>query len=190
MAGLAYRSVPVDLLKEEQKSPAHLRRNPLGRVPVLEIDGVQLTQSLAMLDYLDTTRAMGLLPKDPVARARQQALAHAIAIDVQPVCNSSVAAYASELTRGREGVRQNWMNRFIRPGLVAFEKMLGDFAQFPYCCGDKPGLADVCLVPQVYNAERWGILLDDLPGINRVASVCKDHPAFVAAHPDACRPKG
>ncbi len=189
LAGIEYDSVAVDLPTRQHKTPEHLARNPQGFVPVLDIDGHRFTQSLAMLEYLDTTRNLGLLPKDPVERARQQALAHAIAVDIHPVCNLQVAAYAVEIT-GREEVRQEWMQRFIRPGMVAFEEMLGAFEQSPFCCGGTPGLADICLMPQLYNAERWGAQTDDLPRVTAVAAACAAHPAFAASHPDKWKPAG
>lgn len=183
LAGITFEAVQVDLLAGAQKSPAHLARNPQGLVPVLEIDGLRLTQSLAIIEYLDTTRELGLLPAEPARRALQQALAYAIAVDIHPVCNSSVAAHAVDIT-GRQEVRTAWMQRFIRPGLQAFEQMLAEFEQAPYCCGPQPGLADICLIPQLYNADRWNVPTGDLSRIQKVASACAGHPAFAAAHPD------
>jgi len=162
LAGIDYRSVPVDLPGKAHKSPEHLARNPQGFVPVLDIDGLRLTQSLAILDYLDQTRDLGLLPKDPAARARMQALAHAIAVDIHPVCNLQVAAYAVQIT-GREEARADWMVRFIRPGMVAFEALLNAYEQTPFACGDTPTLVDICRMPQVYNARRWEAEIADLP---------------------------
>ena len=95
LAGLSYTKVNVDLLTDAQNVPEHLARNPQGFVPVLDIDGVQLTQSLAILEYLDRTRDLGFYPTDPVERAKRQALAMAIAVDLHPVCNLSVAAHAT-----------------------------------------------------------------------------------------------
>ena len=188
LAGIAYKSVPVDLPSKQHKTPEHLERNPQGFVPVLDIDGLRMTQSLAILDYLDQTRGLGLLPQEPAARAKATALAHAIAVDIHPVCNLQVAAYAVEIT-GREEARADWMKRFIRPGMVAFEKLLEGFEQNPYCCGNQPGLSDICLMPQVYNANRWGAAIDDLPRVSAVAKACAEHPAFAAAHPDKWQPK-
>ena len=190
LGGIPYRAVSVDLTRGEQKSPEHLARNPQGFVPVLDIDGLRLTQSLAILQYLDTTRDLGLLPADPAARAQVQALAFSIAVDIHPVCNLQVAAYAAKLTDNRTGVREEWMTRFIRPGLEAFETLLGGFDQSPYCCGDTPGLADICLMPQLYNARRWEVGFADLPRIVGAEAACADNPAFAAAHPDAVRPDG
>jgi len=184
LAGIPYRAVSIDLAKGEQRSPAHLARNPQGLVPVLQIDGLQLTQSLAILDYLDQTRLLGLLPTDPAARARVQALAQSIAVDIHPVCNLQVAAYAASIAADQTTAREDWMLRFIRPGLQAFETLLDTHKAAPFCTGSTPGLADICLIPQLYNARRWGVDFSDLPRVQRVESACSDLSAFAAAHPD------
>lgn len=181
LAGIDYRTETVDLLAKDHLGADHLARNPQGFVPVLDIDGHRFTQSLAILDYLDGTRDLGLLPKSPVARAHQTALAHAIAVDLHPVCNLSVAGYA---TNGKEPARTEWMRHFIGPRMAAFEQMLGAFTQAPYCCGDTPGLADIVLMPQIYNAIRWGADFADCGRINAIAEACAKHPAFAKAHPD------
>ena len=188
LAGVDYTSIPVDLVKGEQRSPEHLARNPQGFVPVLEIDGLRLTQSLAILDYLDQTRDLGLLPHDPAERARALALAHAIAVDIHPVCNLNVSRYATQISGGREDMPKAWMQNFIRPGLQAFETLLAGFEQAPYCTGDTPGLADICLMPQIYNARRWEADISDMPRLQAVEAACAQHPAFAAAHPDAVQP--
>lgn len=187
LAGIEYTSVAVDLPTKQHKTVEHMARNPQGFVPVLDIDGLRLTQSLAILEYLDTTRELGLLPKDPAARAKMQAVAHSIAVDIHPVCNLQVAAYAVEIT-GREEVRAEWMRRFIRPGMQAFEELLGGYEQSPFSCGDQPTLVDVCLMPQVYNARRWGAEIGDLPRTQAAIAACEAHPAFQAAHPDEWQP--
>ncbi|MGV6804325.1 MAG: maleylacetoacetate isomerase [Ruegeria sp.] len=188
LAGIAYRSVSIDLVKGEQVSPEHLARNPQGFVPVLEIDGEQLTQSLAILDYLDRTRGLNLLPDEPVARAEALALAHAIAVDLHPVCNLKVARHATQLSDGKGDMPGDWMRHFIRPGLLAFETLLEGFDQSPYSTGSAPGLADLCLIPQIYNARRWQVDLSDMPRILAVEAACANHPAFAAAHPDVHAP--
>ena len=188
LAGIDYQSIPVDLVKGEQRSPEHLARNPQGFVPVLEIDGLRLTQSLAILDYLDQTRDLNLLPKAPAERAKAQALAQSIAVDLHPVCNLAVARHATQLSGGREDMPTAWMQHFIRPGLQAFEALLAGFEQAPYCTGDAPGLADICLMPQIYNADRWAVATEDLPRITALRAACAAHPAFAAAHPDRHRP--
>ncbi len=183
LAGIDYASVQVDLVKGEHKSPEHLARNPQGFVPVLEIDGLRLTQSLAILDYLDETRGLGLLPSDPAQRAKTRALAHSVAVDVHPVCNLQVAKHASALSGGAADMPKAWMQHFIRPGLQAFERLLEGFNQTPYCTGDTPGLADICLMPQLYNARRWEADFSDLPRVSAVEAACAAHPAFAAAVP-------
>lgn len=188
LAGIDYASVAVDLPTRQHKTPEHMARNPQGLVPVLDIDGQRMTQSLAILSYLDATRNLGLLPADPKDRVRMEALAHSIAVDIHPVCNLQVAAYAVEIT-GREEVRAEWMRRFIRPGMEAFEALLGEYEQAPFCCGDRPTLPDICLMPQVYNARRWGAGIDDLPRVMAAVRACEAHPAFQAAHPDRWKPE-
>ncbi|KIN68503.1 maleylacetoacetate isomerase [Sulfitobacter donghicola] len=181
MAGIDYRIETVDLLAKDHLGAEHLARNPQGFVPVLDIDGHRLTQSLAILEYLDQTRNLGLLPNDPFERARQKALAHAIAVDLHPVCNLSVASFA---TKGEEPARTNWMRHFIAPRMAAFEALLDGFEQSPYCCGDQPSLADIVLMPQIYNAKRWGADYASCKRIIGVEAACAQHPAFMAAHPD------
>ncbi|NOD95038.1 maleylacetoacetate isomerase [Ruegeria sp. HKCCD4884] len=189
LAAIDYDAVVVDLVSGEHKSAEHLARNPQGYVPVLEVDGHRLTQSLAILDYLDRTRQLNLLPDDAVERARVQALAYAIAVDIHPVCNLSVARHATSLSKEATDMPGDWMRYFIRPGLQAFESMLGTFEQTPYCVGSEPGLADICLIPQLYNARRWQVDLSDMPRVRGVEAACASHPAFVAAHPDAHAPQ-
>jgi len=182
LAGIEWQAVPVDLVKGDQLGPQHRSRNPQGFVPVLEVDGHRFTQSLAIVEYLDTTRRLGLLPESPVEKAKVQALAHAIAMDIHPVCNLSVVSRA---TAGEEPARTQWMQHFIKKGLDAFEILLSDFEQAPYCAGKTPCLADLCLIPQLYNADRW---MADYAGHSRIKSVavaCDENAAFVAAKPIA-----
>ncbi|SMY09401.1 maleylacetoacetate isomerase [Flavimaricola marinus] len=182
LAGVPYRAVGVNLLDGSQRAPAHLARNPQGFVPALDIDGLRLTQSLAIVEYLDETRGLGLLPADPEQRAKVRALAYSLAVDVHPVCNVSVAAYA---TGGVDPERTEWMRHFIEPGLAAFEALLSGFDDADYACGPRPGLADICLMPQLFNADRWGADYAACTRINTVKSACAAHPAFAEAHPNA-----
>lgn len=180
LAGLDWQAVPVDLVEGRHRAPEHLARNPQGLVPVLEIDGLRLTQSLAIVEYLDETRGLGLLPADPADRARVRAIAHAIAMEIHPICNLGTARYAVAHAQG--GITMDsWMQHFIAPGLAAVEALLtgGD-----YCWGEGVTLADLCLMPQVYNARRWQVDLSALPHVTRVAGVLEQIPAFAAAHPD------
>ena len=184
-----YRTVPVNLLEGAHKAPEHLERNPQGLVPALEIDGLMLTQSLAIIEYLAETRyASGFLPADPQGRQRVRALAYAIAMDIHPICNLGVAGHVMELTGGGEAARAAWMRKFIGEGLAAMERMLDTLWTGTFCHGDVPTMADICLVPQVYNADRWGVDLSGLQRVRRIADACADLPAFRAAHPDAVKP--
>lgn len=187
LAGIGHRSVPVDLVKREHRSAGHLARNPQGFVPALHIDGHLFTQSLAIVEYLDETRGLGLLPADPAARAKVRAVAYAIAMDIHPVCNLGVVNHVMELAGNPEETRSNWMKKFIGEGLAAVETMLA--AQpGPLCFGGEPTLADICLAPQVYNANRWGADIAGLARINGVMDRLSILAAFAAAHPDQIKP--
>jgi maleylacetoacetate isomerase len=187
LAGIAYQPVVIDLLAGDHVSAAHLERNPLGKVPALEIDGLMLTQSLAIVEYLIETRGVALLPDDPAERARVRALADVIAMDIHPICNLSVVAHVMELTKGGDAVRVAWMQRFISQGLEAFERLLDHPQTGKFCHGETPGLADICLIPQLYNANRWGVDISGLPRIAAIGPACEALPAFANAHPDNCK---
>lgn len=182
--GESWDSLPVDLVAGAQRTPTHLARNPQGLVPVLEIDGLVLTQSLAIIEYLDETRSAGFLPADAPGRARVRALAYALAMEIHPVCNLRVARHAVQASNGVITM-EDWMGRFIADGLVAFEEMLDHPATGDFCHGDRLGLADICLVPQLYNARRWRVDLSALPRITRIDAALAQLPAVKAAHPDA-----
>lgn len=184
LLGLSYHSVPVDLVAGEQRGADNLGRNPQGLVPTLEIDGLRLTQSLAILEYLDETRGAGWLPQSPAPRAQVRALAYAIAMDTHPVCNLRVARHAVGLGATMEG----WMQHFIALGLGGVEGMLAQGAPGRFCLGDTPSLADLCLVPQVYNARRWGVDMAAFPNVARVEAEVAALPEVAAAHPDRVKP--
>jgi maleylacetoacetate isomerase len=184
LLGIPYQAIPVDLTTGAQRDPDHLRANPQGLVPVLEIDGLRLTQSLAILEYLNETRSAGFLPKDPVDRARARALAYAVAMDIQPVCNLRVSQHVVSL--GGQATSEGWMQHFIILGFQGLETMLT--SDTPFCHGPTPGLADLCLLPQVYNARRWGVDLTPFPRLTAIASRMEALPEVAAAHPDRVKP--
>lgn len=184
---IPFESVQIDLVAGEQKGADNLSRNPQGLVPTLEIDGLRLTQSLAILEYLDETRDAGFLPQGAPARARVRALAYAIAMDIHPICNSSVTAHVVKASNGAI-TAEAWMEQFIGPRLAAFDTMLDDPETGRYCHGDRVTLADLCLVPQLYNARRWGVDVTSLKRLQAVAARLEALPAFEAAHPDNSKP--
>ncbi len=187
LAGIAYGTVAVDLLKREHKSADHLARNPQGLVPALLIDGHLFTQSLAIIEYLNETRSLKLLPPAAVARADVRTLAYAVAMDIHPVCNMGIVVHVMKLTEGSDAVRQAWMQKFIGEGLAAVELMLQK-TPGPLCFSDHPSLADLCLLPQIYNAQRWSADISGLTRVNAIASALETIPAFAAAHPDKHQP--
>lgn len=189
LLGLPYESRPVDLLAGDQTGPENLSRNPQGLVPTLEIDGLRLTQSLAILEYLNETRNAGFLPRDATGRAQVRALAHAIAMEIQPVCNLRVMRHAVAASGGAI-TQEGWMRHFIALGLQGFEAMLGDCDAGRFCHGDGVTLPDLCLVPQAYNARRWGVDLGAFPRLLVIAAALEALPAVQAAHPDAVRLAG
>ncbi|MBX9454688.1 MAG: maleylacetoacetate isomerase [Rhizobium sp.] len=180
--GIAYRTVPVDLLKGEQREEEYRALNPQGLVPALEIDGRVLTQSLAIIEYLAETRPeAGTMPADPLDCHFVRTISHAIAMEIHPVCNTHVVAHVMELT-GDPGAREAWMRRFIGQGLCNVERLLKGRAD-RFAFGDRPTMADFCIVPQLYNARRWGA---DVSGCERLLAIdaeCAKLPAFQAAAP-------
>ena len=189
LKGIAYDSIPVHLLQDggQQLLPAYRAVNPSALVPALDDDGAILTQSLAMLEYLDETRpAVPLLPGDALGRARVRALALAIACDAHPLTNLRVLKYLKNTLGLSDEAKQEWYRHWMAEGLAAVEALLaqGDPAGTGlFCHGDSPTMADCCLVPQVFNAQRFAIDLAPYPRVARIHAHCAGLPAFAAAHP-------
>ncbi|WP_028714656.1 maleylacetoacetate isomerase [Paracoccus sp. J55] len=189
LKGIAYRRVAVDLVAGEQRGAANLRVNPQGLVPALEIDGRVLTQSLAIIEYLEETRPEpALLPEGAAARAHVRALALAVACEIHPVSNLRVLDRVEALA-GSEA-RAAWNRENIARGLEAVERLL-DHPGFAgrFCHGDRPGMADCVLIPQIYNARRWGVNIDAFARIQRVEQACKTLIAFRTAFPENVTPQ-
>lgn len=181
--GLAFEQVAIDLRTGAQRSAAWLARNPQGLVPALELDdGCLLTQSLAILEWLEETYPQPpLLPAGQVARARVRAVALAIAADTHPLQNLGVLKRIEALA-GADASRQ-WAADTLSHGLGAVEALISDH-DGPFACGDSPTLADVCIVPQLLNARRFGVDLAAFPRISAMRTACAALPAFAAAAPE------
>ncbi len=185
LKGLAFEPVAVDLSTVENRAPAFLAVNPQGLVPALEIDGRLLVQSLPILEYLDERwPEPPLLPSDPEARARVRALADTVACDIHPLNNARVLRYLKDELALTQSQRDAWYGHWIAEGLRAFDAWLGPDDGAAFCCGGAPTLADVCLVPQLYNARRFGCALDEHPRLVRIEQACLARAAFAQAAPE------
>jgi len=187
LKGLPYESVPVHLLKDggEQHQSAYRAVNPAGLVPALQDGGVLLTQSLAIMEYLDETRPTpALLPQDASGRARVRALAQMVACDIHPLNNLRVLRYLSHPLEQPEDTRNTWARHWMGLGLAAMEDALAHSPHTGLCChGDAPTLADCCLIPQTFNARRFGMDLAAWPTIQRIVAHCEALAPFEQAHP-------
>jgi maleylacetoacetate isomerase/maleylpyruvate isomerase len=183
LKGLTYDYVPVNLVTNQQHDPAYAALNPQRLVPTLEVDGRILTQSLAILEWLDETiPEPRLLPADPFDRATVRAMAEIIACDIHPVNNTRILRALTELGVAEDS-RTAWIQRWITDGFTALEPQVARHGQ-GFAFGDGPTLVDCCLVPQVYNAERFKTDLAPFPAIRAAAARAAEHPAIAAAHPN------
>jgi len=187
---VAYDSVAIDLTTGAQRDPAYVARNPQGLVPALDIGGAMLTQSLAIIDYLDTAYpATPMLPREPIARARVFAQALSIVADLHPIDNLRVLNRLTDQFGADQAAREAWYVHWIEIGLTALEAMTAD-GTGPFLGGDTPNLADVCLVPQIYNARRFGVSLDPFPRLLAADTAAAAVAEIAAAHPDRVKPVG
>jgi maleylacetoacetate isomerase len=184
LKGVQYESRPVNLLESEQRSEAYRALNPQGFVPMLEIDGHRLTQSLAILNYLDLRfQNQPLIPAPAAERAHVVALAMMVACDIHPLNNLRVLKYLKgELGHSQDEV-DAWYAHWIAEGLGPIEAMAAPKSG-KFLCGDAPTAADVCLVPQLYNARRFNVPLEGYPTLLRADENASKLEAFAAAHPD------
>ncbi|MDT9599271.1 maleylacetoacetate isomerase [Sphingosinicella rhizophila] len=188
LKGVDYESASVDLLHGAHKEEAYRARNPQGFVPMLEIDGHRITQSIAIADYLDATRSgIRLLPESPGDRAHVLALALIVACDIHPLNNLRVLKYLGGPLGQEESARDAWYAHWVREGFAALEALAAPRAG-AFLFGDAPTLADICLVPQMFNARRFKVPIDDFPLLVRADAEANGLEAFAAAHPDRVAP--
>lgn len=184
LKGLRYEQAGVDLRTGAQRSESFMALNPQGMVPALEVDGAVLTQSPAMLEWLEEAHpAPPLLPSDPLGRARVRAMAALIGCDIHPLNNLRVGKALRETFGADQAAVDAWAARWIVPGFTALEALTGQHGQ-GWCFGDAPTLADCYLIPQIYSARRFNVPLDAFPGLLAIDEQAAEHPAFMAAHPD------
>lgn len=184
LKGVDYERRPVNLVESEQRSDEYRSLNPLGLVPMLDIDGHRLTQSLAIINYLDLRFPnVPLIPAAAVERAHVVAMCLTVACDIHPLNNLRVLKYLkNEMGHSQEEV-DRWYAHWIREGLPALEAMAAPKAG-KFLFGNGPSAADVCLVPQLYNARRFNVPIDDFPTLLRAEENANKLEAFAAAHPD------
>jgi len=184
LKGLNAEQLSYHLRKGEQRAPGYLAINPQGLVPTFQgDDGATLTQSLAIIEWLDEIHPKPpLLPKDPLRRAQVRAFAQAIACDIHPVQNLKILARLRELGLAEEKVTE-WAAWVNREGLIACEKLIAR-EDGPFCFGDTPTLADLCLVPQLANARRFGVDVTAFPRLLKAEAAAKELKAFADAAPE------
>jgi maleylacetoacetate isomerase len=189
LKGLTAEQIPVHLLNHggEQLGERFGALNPQHLLPVLEDGDLVLTQSLAIVEYLDERHpAVPLLPRDAAGRARVRSLALAIACDIHPLNNLRVLKYLEKALQITPEQKSAWYRHWVDTGLAALETRLAREKETGnFCHGDAPTIADCCLVPQLYNARRFGCDLSPYPTLERIDAACEALPAFVAARPEA-----
>lgn len=190
LKGLDFNYIPVNLRTLEQRSEAYLQRNPAGGVPLLVEGDMSLSQSLAILDYLEQTKPNpALLPSDALARARVLELSYAVACDIHPINNQRVLRYLQSEFGVSDAQKQTWYSHWIAEGLAAVEVLLANEkargGTGPYAFGEQPTWADCCLVPQMSNGLRMQCDVSQYPLAHAVYTHCLAQPAFARAAPFA-----
>jgi maleylacetoacetate isomerase len=187
LKGVAFERIDVSLLDGEQRHADNMARNPQGFVPTLEIDGHQIPQSLAILDYLDASYDdPPFVSKDPARRAKTLGQALLIACDIHPLNNLRVLGYLKNELGAEQQARDDWYRHWVREGFVALERMAEGSGT--YLGGERPDLADICLVPQMFNARRFDLDLSPFPTLHRIDAALQALEPFAAAHPDRVAP--
>ena len=186
LKGLAYERVEISLIAGDQRSDAYLEQNAQGFVPMLVVDGEPIIQSMAIIDWIDRSfPEPRLIPEEPMPRAVALARAQVIASDIHPLNNLRVLKYLTRDLGLNEQTKDRWIATWIAQGFEALEAMAGEAR---YLGGDTPGIADCCLVPQMYNARRFEVPLETYPRLVEIDAACMELAAFQKAHPDAVKP--
>ena len=187
LKGLAYDYSAVHLARGDHKKPPYADLSADTLVPLLEVDGQQLSQSMAIIEYLDEKHPTpALLPADSMGRAKVRALAQSISCDIHPLNNLRILKYLTKELKVDDEAKNTWYRHWCREGLVAFEKQLAQLPASSFCYGNTPTLADCCLVPQIFNAKRFDTDLRSLPRTMATFDACMALPAFQKAQPSAC----
>ena len=187
LKGLPYDYVAVHIARGDHKGSAYAALAADQLVPMLEVGGQRLSQSMAIIEYLDETHpAPSLLPGDALGRAQVRALAQSIACEIHPLNNLRILKYLVRELKVDEQAKNRWYRHWVRDGLESFERQLAERPAAPYCYGDTPSLADCCLVPQIFNGKRFDCDLSGLPRTMAVFDACMQHGAFQRAQPSAC----
>lgn len=184
LKGLNYETISIPMRDNSHRSESYRNINPQQRLPTLELDdGTTLIQSLAIIDYLDAVHPEPrLIPDDPLERARVQAVAQIIGCDIHPLNNTGTRSLLTSMFGADEKSLDSWTAYWIREGFAAIDRLI---QPGPYAFGDRITLADICIVPQVYNARRYNVSLDEFPRVVAVDATARQHPAFLAAAPEA-----
>ncbi len=186
LKGLQPEFISVHLRKGggQQKTPEFRALNPQGLVPLLSEGDFRLSQSMAIIEWLDETRPEpALLPHDVNLRAQVRAFAQVICCDIHPLQNLRVLDYLRDNFAADQAVLDAWCQRWITDGLTACEALLSERPETAFCFGDNPGLADICLMPQMFSADRFGVDLTAMPRLRAIAARCNALPTFASAHP-------
>jgi maleylpyruvate isomerase len=195
LKGLSYDYIAVHLPKGEHKSPEYAAVSPDGLVPLLDMGAgsstgagqAKLSQSMAIIEYLEELHPTpALLPADALGRARVRALAQSVACEIHPLNNLRVLKYLTKELKVDEDTKNTWYRHWVREGLVSFEKQLALLPAGKFCYGDTPTLADCCLVPQIFNGQRFQCDFSNLPKTMAAFEACMQLEAFQKAQPSSC----
>jgi maleylpyruvate isomerase len=184
LKGLDYEYLPVHLARGEHREEAYAAISADRLLPLLEDQGERISQSLAIIEYLDETHPeVPLLPGDPVGRAQVRALAQSIACEIHPIANLRVLKYLTQELKLDEAAKTQWIRHWVRDGMLAFERQLAQRPASTYCYGETPTLADCCLVPQVFGGRRFDCDLSGMPRSMAAFDACMKLDAFQRAQP-------